>query len=417
MVNYSKGALGQVVRELRERQGVTQEELGRVAGYGTGAGVSISRLENGLLHPSPERFEGTAKALGLTLEELQARAAERTHDHDVAHSARGADGAPGEIREDPKAPLLSSKEIKARKQSIELEIAERTTVIADLGKQFNTQHDRARDEFFMKFVEIAERIEGAPQPDPSQLEGDDATDAEAVASYRLKSNATGVGQMLAGSAGGAAAGAAVGSAAAYGTFVAAASFGTASTGAAISGLSGVAATNATLALLGGGTLAAGGAGVAGGTILLASIVAMPMVLLTAGGLLFMVRRNRKQQQKFAEQLDEAEAELAATKPGYEALQDILPRAADTLDYIATHAGHALNRWGNQLGSALMTWDSLDQDDQRRYQDFIDIAAAQLTVVTINVQGLLTTRGSDQQDLIELADRVLTQSQDTVRAIV
>ena len=101
----------------------------------------------------------------------------------------------------------------------------------------------------MRFVEIAARVDGAPQPDPTQLQDDDATDADAVAAYRLKSNSNGVVQLLAGGAGGAAAGAAVGSAAAYGTFVAVASFGTASTGAAISGLSGVAATNATLALL------------------------------------------------------------------------------------------------------------------------------------------------------------------------
>lgn len=44
--------------------------------------------------------------------------------------------------------------------------------------------------------------------------------------------------------------------------------GTASTGTAISALSGVAATNAALAWLGGGTLAAGGAGVAGGSLIL-----------------------------------------------------------------------------------------------------------------------------------------------------
>jgi len=44
--------------------------------------------------------------------------------------------------------------------------------------------------------------------------------------------------------------------------------GTASTGTAISALSGVAATNAALAWLGGGTLAAGGAGMAGGSLVL-----------------------------------------------------------------------------------------------------------------------------------------------------
>lgn len=48
-------------------------------------------------------------------------------------------------------------------------------------------------------------------------------------------------------------------------------FGAASTGTAISTLSGAAATKATLAWFGGGSLAAGGFGVAGGGIVLAGI--------------------------------------------------------------------------------------------------------------------------------------------------
>ena len=50
---------------------------------------------------------------------------------------------------------------------------------------------------------------------------------------------------------------------------------TASTGTAISTLSGAAATNATLAWLGGGSLAAGGFGMAGGTLVLGGIVTAP----------------------------------------------------------------------------------------------------------------------------------------------
>lgn len=57
--------------------------------------------------------------------------------------------------------------------------------------------------------------------------------------------------------------------------------GTASTGAAIGGLAGVAATNATLAWLGGGSLAAGGLGVAGGSAILGGIVAGPAILVAA----------------------------------------------------------------------------------------------------------------------------------------
>lgn len=63
---------------------------------------------------------------------------------------------------------------------------------------------------------------------------------------------------------------------------------TASTGTAIAGLSGAAATNATLAWLGGGSLAAGGLGVAGGTAVLGGIVAAP-VLAVAG--IFMESRS------------------------------------------------------------------------------------------------------------------------------
>lgn len=57
-------------------------------------------------------------------------------------------------------------------------------------------------------------------------------------------------------------------------------FATASTGAAISGLSGAAATNATLAWLGGGSLAAGGGGMAAGAIVLNLIMIAPAVFIT-----------------------------------------------------------------------------------------------------------------------------------------
>lgn len=53
--------------------------------------------------------------------------------------------------------------------------------------------------------------------------------------------------------------------------------GTASTGSAIGGLSGAAATNATLAWFGGGSLAAGGAGMAGGAMALTGIAALPLI--------------------------------------------------------------------------------------------------------------------------------------------
>lgn len=65
--------------------------------------------------------------------------------------------------------------------------------------------------------------------------------------------------------------------AALGAYGGAMTFGAASTGAAISGLAGAAATNATLAFLGGGSLAAGGLGMAGGAAVLGGLVAGPAI--------------------------------------------------------------------------------------------------------------------------------------------
>lgn len=83
--------------------------------------------------------------------------------------------------------------------------------------------------------------------------------------------------VLGSAAGASLAGAATGFAV-YGGVMA---LGAASTGTAISSLAGVAATNATLAAIGGGSLATGGLGMAGGTAILGAAVAGP-VLAIAG---------------------------------------------------------------------------------------------------------------------------------------
>ena len=76
-------------------------------------------------------------------------------------------------------------------------------------------------------------------------------------------------------AGGVAGGAALGAITAFGAYGGVMTFAAASTGTAIASLSGAAATNATLAFLGGGSLAAGGLGMAGGTAILGGLVAGP----------------------------------------------------------------------------------------------------------------------------------------------
>lgn len=72
-----------------------------------------------------------------------------------------------------------------------------------------------------------------------------------------------------------------GAAAGFAVYGGVMALGAASTGTAISSLAGVAATNATLAAIGGGSLATGGLGIAGGTAILGAAVAAP-VLAIAG---------------------------------------------------------------------------------------------------------------------------------------
>ncbi|MDR6413477.1 helix-turn-helix transcriptional regulator [Pseudarthrobacter sulfonivorans] len=358
--------LGQVVRELRIAKKLTQDELGTKAGYRSGAGVSISRLENGQLRPGAERLDGVAEALGLTREELETRVSRQTVENVEAATA---DATATESR--------SPEGSKDRYRRIEQEIDARKRDITDLSRVFNEARDRALDDFFGKFTEIAGRIEGARQPDPTQLHGKDPID---VIDSKVQVATDGVPQPPASSTSGA-------------------------------------ATDFQLVWLKrAAQLAAAGAG---GAMVLPILAAAP---LAAFGIVEIAKRNRKRQQEFDAKLKRAEAELDATTPGFKALQNILPRATETLDYIAVHAGHALNRWENQIrsqvGSGPVTWELLSHGDRQLYNDFFEIAAAQITVLTIDVQSLLTTLDGDGlNQLITQADEALTQSQNAVQTLV
>ena len=83
--------------------------------------------------------------------------------------------------------------------------------------------------------------------------------------------------------------------------------GTASTGTAIGSLTGVAASNATLAWLGGGSLASGGLGMAGGTAVLGGIVAGPV--LAVGGMMLASKAEEAKEKAWANfDLAEVQAE-------------------------------------------------------------------------------------------------------------
>ncbi|WKD24218.1 hypothetical protein NDQ71_03730 [Pseudoalteromonas sp. KG3] len=108
--------------------------------------------------------------------------------------------------------------------------------------------------------------------------------------------------------------------------------GTASTGTAIGSLTGVAATNATLAWLGGGSLAAGGYGMAGGAVVLGGLVAGPV--LAVGGMMLASKAesakidaysNRDKALLAAEQMKTAEVVTEGIHRRFEEVNDVLLR--------------------------------------------------------------------------------------------
>ncbi len=106
---------------------------------------------------------------------------------------------------------------------------------------------------------------------------------------------------------------------------------TASTGTAISSLSGVAASNATLAWLGGGSLAAGGFGMAGGMIALGGIVAGPA--LAIGGFMLASKAEEAitQAREYRDQVDTAIEKIDLMKVGLEGLEENAHELSDALN--------------------------------------------------------------------------------------
>lgn len=396
-------ALGAEIRERRSAPPKrTQEQLGSDAGYKSGAGVSISRIEAGEMKPSPTRLAGIALALGTTPEELEAAARHRTS------TSRGA----LERHQDKRS-------VKQRIEDLQSAVQRRATATERIVKEYNFQHDRARDDFFMPFVAEASYIDGAPTPPDAPTLDEDAAAGTTGEQARERLNFASdlLASKLGGTLAGGAAGAAAGGALAYGTFTTMAAFGTASTGAAISGLTGVAATNATMAALGGGALAAGGAGMAGGALVLAGIVAAPVALLAAGGFLWARRRSKKQEQAQLEGLEQAESELRYSERGYAAMIATIEEAASILKHIAIFGGRKVQLWRQLPPARIIRWEDLSPERRSDYEKLLQVAASQLTITSIDVGAFLTLKGRDLSDHIERTSETLAVARAEVERYV
>lgn len=179
---------------------------------------------------------------------------------------------------------MKSKELQGRAECI-VDVAERklsdakrktTTSIEKFGK---LKIDTYSQEIY-RFVDIFSDIKNVDLEQVDFLAGLDTLDNMKVQISEMREISMTAVNVMKGAVTGVSAGVLVG----WGTYGGVMALGTASTGTAIASLSGVAATNATLAWLGGGAIAAGGGGIALGSLVLGGLVAGP-ALLIAGGII------------------------------------------------------------------------------------------------------------------------------------
>lgn len=190
---------------------------------------------------------------------------------------------------------------------------------------------------------------------------------------------------------GAGSGALAGALTAFGAYNGTMLFAAAGTGTAISSLSGVAATNATLAWLGGGTLASGGAGIAGGTLALGALAAGPAVLVAgwymgskAESKLNDAYSNKAKAKKFAADIDAA---VALTK----GIQDVANTASDILSELRKHSRRSLVKLRaviEQLGTDFSQYDDEAKNIVLRNVKIIQVIKAVIDTPILDEEGNL-----------------------------
>ncbi len=214
----------------------------------------------------------------------------------------GVDGTM-KITDAKKAIKLADTVYNTKKNEFDLQKRRTLNELERLG-----MYQQEAQASFFRFADAFEKIQNRPV---FENVTNDAIELEDISLDNIKMISIKALDVLGGTALSVVAGAATG-AAAYGGVM---TFGFASTGAAISGLHGAAATNATLAALGGGAKVVGGGGMALGKVVLAGTVAGPVMAVT--GLLMQIKGNEsvEKAQEAVEKVEEA-LQLMNQSTGY-----------------------------------------------------------------------------------------------------
>ncbi len=168
-------------------------------------------------------------------------------------------------------------------------------------------------------------------------------------------------------------------------------YATASTGAAISGLSGAAANSAVAAWLGGGTLAAGGGGVAAGSLMLGGIAIAPAIAVGGFVLSHQGEKARTKAQEYAAEVDRQVAKLEAMI----ALLSRAERRVEEMSSLVTALDERASRTLDQLWLLVGRFDTGNDDHVQLFATTMQLAKALSQLLRIS---LFTADGEENLDV-------------------
>ncbi|WP_181780051.1 hypothetical protein [Pseudonocardia pini] len=202
--------------------------------------------------------------------------------------------------------IVDAARLMAENRARHEELEDRhTALVTRVAREEQSQAEQRRavyDEVLVPFRCAFSRVKNVNLAELAELALPEGADLPVIELARVRlASLSAVGALT----GGLTSGAGVGAAA----YAAVGAFAAASTGTPIAALSGAAATNATLAFLGGGSLAAGGGGVALGTFVLGGVVAAPVFAVGAAYVSWKGRSARRTQREVAASLDSVEGDF------------------------------------------------------------------------------------------------------------
>lgn len=320
--------------------------------------------------------------------------------------AAGVDGV-SKMEEAKKLGKAAQERYERKRKSVENTLQ----ATQDLAEEYGQIQIQVKLQTIGCFVAFIERIgQKASQSDMEFLEGLEGVSPQRIQEY--KAAALEAKRFTTG--GVAAVGAAY--AAGQGTVALIGLFGTASTGAAIGGLSGAAAWNATLAWLGGGSLAAGGGGMALGTLVLGGIAVGPALMIGGFVLGGQGEKALTEAHRYAAQANTEIAKLDAFEDFLSQVQRRIIEQRDLVNGLNSKALDSLVELESRVFMRTGVWikdeekldiGSIDFNPERDAAQFQQVALLIKTLVEIMKIPVLNAEGNLNQDTAELKAKYRT----------